>query len=176
MKFADQFSNIIFLLFVGGIPLYGWIKKIKVYEVFVEGAKSGFEIAISLIPYLLPIIIGVGMFRASGGFDLIARAMSPVLSALHFPVELLPLALIRPFSGAGAKATFIDLANTHGGSSLIGHTAGVMMGSTETTFYVLAIYFGAAAIRKTRYAVGVGLLSDLVAVTSAVFFAHLFFG
>ena len=176
MKFADQFSNIIFLLFVGGIPLYGWFKKIKVYEVFVEGAKSGFEIAIGLIPYLLPIIIGVGMFRASGGFNLLARALSPILSAIHFPVELLPLALIRPFSGAGAKATFIDITNTHGGDSLIALTAGVMMGITETTFYVLAIYFGAAAIRKTRYAVGVGLLCDLTAVISSVFFAHLFFG
>jgi spore maturation protein B len=172
---AHFFSNAIFLLFVGGIPLIGFIRKVKVYEVFVEGAKEGFTIAISIIPYVLAIIVGVGMFRAAGGFTLLAHGLNPIFSRIGFPVELLPIALVRPFSGGAAKGLFAEVAQTHGGNSFLAHTAGVMMGSTETTFYVLAVYFGAVAIRKTRYAVPVGLMSDFIAVIAAVFFAHLFF-
>ena len=169
------FSNAIFLIFLGGIPLIGFIRKVKVYESFVEGAKEGFELAVRIIPYLVALIVAVGMFRAAGGFDFLAKALGPILSKLGFPPELLPLALVRPFSGTAAKGMVAEIAHTSGGDSFIAHMAGIMLGSTETTFYVLAIYFGAVSIRRTRYAVPVGLFSDCVGIAAAVIFAHLFF-
>ncbi len=173
--FFQTFSDSIFLLFLGGIPLIGFIKKVKVYEVFVEGAKEGFTIAIQIIPYLVAIIVAVGMFRAAHGFELLGKLLARPLAALHFPPDLLPLAFIRPFSGAGAKGVFTEIVQHFGANSVMAHTAGIMLGSTETTLYVLAIYFGAVSIQKTRYALGVGLIGDAVSLISAVIIAHWFF-
>lgn len=166
--FANQFSNWMFLAFVVGIPLYGAIKKINVFDAFIEGAKQGFDISISLIPYLIAIMVAVGMLRASGFFDLLQIWLAPGLSAIGMPSELLPLALIRPFSGSAATGVMAELIHQHGGDAFISKTAATMMGSTETTFYVIAVYFGAVNIRRTRHAIPAGLLADLAGVIATV--------
>ncbi len=165
---ANQFSNWMFLGFVVGIPLIGAIKKINVFDAFINGAKQGFETSISLIPYLIAIMVAVGMLRASGFFDLLQTLLAPMLRAIGMPSELLPLALIRPFSGSAATGLMAELIHQNGGDSLISKTAATMMGSTETTFYVIAVYFGAVNIRRTRHAIPAGLLADLAGVIAAV--------
>lgn len=164
----NQVSNVIFLLFIAGIPLYGVIKGINVFDAFVGGAKQGFETAISIVPYLVAMLVGIGMLRASGFFDLAARLLAPLLSALGMPSELLPLALVRPFSGSASMGIMAELIHQYGGDSFIGKTAATMMGSTETTFYVVAIYFGTVGIKRTRHAIPAGLLADLTGVIVSV--------
>lgn len=165
---ADQFSNGMFLAFVVGIPLYGAIKKINVFDAFIEGAKQGFDTSISLIPYLIAIMVAVGMLRASGFFELMQTVLAPMLNAIGMPSELLPLALIRPFSGSASTGVMAELIHQYGGDSFISKTAATMMGSTETTFYVIAVYFGAVNIRRTRHAIPAGLLADLAGVIASV--------
>ncbi len=167
-NFANQLSNWLFLAFVVGIPLYGAIKKINVFDAFIDGAKQGFDTSISLIPYLIAIMVAIGMLRASGFFDLLQSWLAPVLQVIGMPPELLPLALIRPFSGSAATGVMAELIHANGGDSFIAKTAATMMGSTETTFYVIAVYFGAVNIRRTRHAIPAGLLADLSGVIAAV--------
>ncbi len=166
--FANQLSNIMFLAFVVGIPLYGVIKKINVFDAFIEGARQGFDTSISLIPYLIAIMVAVGMLRASGFFELLQHWLTPLLNAVGMPPELLPLALIRPFSGSASMGVMAELIHQNGGDSFISRTAATMMGSTETTFYVIAVYFGAVNIRRTRHAIPAGLLADLAGIIAAV--------
>lgn len=151
-----------------GIPLYGVIRKVKVYEVFVEGAKEGFEVAVKIIPFLVAILVAIGMFRGSGAMEMLTDGLRPILSWIAFPPELFPLAILRSLTGSGSLAFVTDAITTHGPDSLIARTAGTMYGSTETTFYVLAVYFGAVSVRKTRHAVAVGLIADGAAVLIAV--------
>lgn len=165
---ATNLSNTVFLLFVVGIPLYGAIKKINVFDAFIEGAKQGFETTISIVPYLIAMLVAIGMLRASGFFDLLYQWLSPILSAIGMPADLLPLALIRPFSGSAANAVMAEVIHEHGGNSFIAKTAATMMGSTETTFYVVAVYFGAVGIRHTRHAIPAGLLADLAGIIAAL--------
>lgn len=167
-NFAINFSNWIFLLFIFGIPLYGALKKINVFDAFVTGAKQGFEVSVSIIPYLVAMMVAIGMLRASGFFELVQTLLAPVLSALGMPSELLPLALIRPFSGSASTGIMAELIHQHGGNSFIAKTAATMMGSTETTFYVIAIYFGAVGIKRTRHAIPAGLLADFAGVVASV--------
>ena len=150
------------------IPVYAAFKKVKVYEVFVDGAKEGFDVAVKIIPFLVAILVAIGMFRGSGAMDMLTDALRPALSAIRFPVELVPLAILRPLTGSGSLAFVTDLIHTHGPDSLLARTGGSIYGSTETTFYVLAVYFGAVGVRKTRHAVAVGLIADLAAVIAAV--------
>ncbi|MEO6054057.1 MAG: nucleoside recognition domain-containing protein [Chthoniobacterales bacterium] len=161
--------------FLAFFPLYAALKRIHVYEEFVEGAKEGFQVAIRIIPYLIAIFVAIGMFRAAGGVDILSSFLAPVLTALHFPVDLLPLSLIRPLSGSGATGIFAEIVKAHGPDSLISRMAGTIMGGTETTFYVIAVYFGSAAVKRTRHAVPAGLCADFVGVVAAVFVFHLFF-
>lgn len=165
---AGIFSNSLFLIFVVGIPLYGAIKKVNVFDSFILGAKEGFELIISLIPYLIALMVGIGMLRASGFFEILNHALAPLLSAIGMPPELLPLALIRPFSGGASNGVMVDLIQQYGGNSFIAKTAATMMGSTETTFYVIAIYFGSINIKKTRHAIPSGLLADLAGIIASV--------
>lgn len=165
---ADQLSNGLFLAFIAGIPLYGAIKKINVFEAFVNGAKQGFETSISILPYLIAMMVAIGMLRASGFFELLNSMLAPILSALGMPSELLPLAIIRPFSGSASTGIMAELIHQHGGDSFIAKTAATMMGSTETTFYVIAIYFGAIGIKRTRHAIPAGLLADFAGVVASV--------
>lgn len=159
-----------------GIPLVGLIRGVKVYEVFVEGAKEGFDVAVKIIPFLVAILVAIGMFRGSGAMDLLTTALAPALNAMRFPPELFPLAVLRSLSGSGSLALMTDLVKTHGADSLLGRTAATMYGSTETTFYVLAVYFGAVGIRRTRHAVPAALIADFVAVIAAVVICRWMFG
>ncbi len=156
-------------------PLYAAARRIPVYEEFVEGAKEGFQVAVRIIPFLVAILAAIGMFRAAGGIDLLARLLTPLLAPLHAPVELLPLIFMRPLSGGGSLGVFSELVTTHGADSLIARMAGTIMGSTETTFYVIAVYFGSVAIRRTRHAVPAGLLADLVGVIASITICNLVF-
>jgi spore maturation protein B len=160
-------------------PLFAALKRIPVYEEFVEGAKEGFHVAIRIIPYLIAILVAVGMFRAAGGIEMISRTLGPTLAAVGFPVELLPLVLMRPLSGGGASGLFNELIQAGGPAggpdSLISKMAGSIMGSTETTFYVIAVYFGSVAIRRTRHAVPAGLLADIAGVVASIVICRLVF-
>ena len=166
-QIIDTISTWAIPLFLVAIPLYGAIKKVKVYESFVEGAKGGVQTAVRIIPYLVAILVAVGMLRAAGAIDMIAQAFDPLLSRLHFPSEILPLAIMRPLSGSGSLGIVTELISAHGPDSFIGRLAASAYGSTETTFYVLAVYFGAVGIKKTRHAVVAGLTADLVSLIVA---------
>lgn len=151
-----------------GIPLVGLFKKIKVYDVFIEGAKEGFQVAIRIIPFLVGILVAIGMFRASGAMDMLTTALRPAMNALGFPAELFPLAILRTLSGSGSLALSTDMIKRYGADSLIGRTAATLYGSSETLFYVLAVYFGAIGVKKTRHAIPAGLVGDTVAALVAV--------
>lgn len=172
MEVISKYSIPFILL---AIPTYGFFKKVKVYEAFTEGAKEGFGIAIKIIPYLVAMLVAIGIFRASGAMELFTKALSPVTNLIGMPSEVLPMALMRPLSGGGASGIMNSLFEAHGPDSLIGRMASVMMGSTETTFYVLAVYFGAVSIRKTRHALPAGLIADAVGIITAVVVANLMF-
>ena len=146
----------------------GVVRKVKVYETFIKGAKEGFQMSLTIIPYLVAILAAVGMLRASGGLDRIVGVLSPFTSPLGLPGEVLPLALLRPLSGSGAFALMSDLTQTHGPDSYIGQLAGTMNGSSETTFYVLAVYFGSVGVLRSRHAVATGLISDLFGVIGSI--------
>lgn len=150
-----------------GIPLIGMIRKVKVYDVFIDGAKEGFNVAVRIIPFLVGILVAIGMFRASGAMDLLTNAVRPALAAINFPPEVFPLAVLRPLSGSGSLALATDIIKRYGPDSLIARTAATMYGSTETTFYVLAVYFGAVGVKRTRHAIAAGLIGDTVAVLAA---------
>ena len=159
-----------------GIPLVGMIKGVKVYDVFIEGAKEGFEVAIKIIPFLVGILVAIGMFRGSGAMDLLTGALQPVMTATGFPAELMPLAILRTLTGSGSLAFTTDLIQTHGPDSVIGRMAATMYGSSETTFYVIAVYFGAVSVRKTRPAVPAALIGDVVAAIATVVVCFWMFG
>ncbi|OFW09553.1 MAG: spore maturation protein [Acidobacteria bacterium RIFCSPLOWO2_02_FULL_67_36] len=150
------------------IPLAGMLRKVKVYDVFIEGAKEGFEVAVKIIPFLVGILVAIGMFRGSGAMDLLLAGVRPLVAPLGFPPELVPLAILRSLTGSGSLAFTTDLIKTHGPDSLLARTAATMYGSSETTFYVLAVYFGAVGVRRTRHAVPAALVADLVAAVAAV--------
>lgn len=161
---------------IGIILIYGVAKGVAVYETFIDGAKDGFNMAISIIPHLVGMMVAVSIFRASGALDYIINALSPLLSLIHVPAEVVPLALIRPISGAGALAIMSDLIEQYGPDSFIGRLASTMQGSTDTTLYVLTVYFGAIGVRKIGYALKVGLLADLAGLSAAVLIVSLVFG
>jgi spore maturation protein B len=149
------------------IPLVGIIRGVKVYDVFIEGAKEGFNVAIRIIPFLVGILVAIGMFRGSGAMDLLTAVLRPIVAPIGFPPELVPLGILRSLTGSGSLAFTTDLIKSHGPDSVIGRTAATMYGSTETTFYVLAVYFGAVGVRRTRHAVPAALISDIVAALAA---------
>lgn len=176
VAFTNGLSRYIIPLLLVGIPFYGLIvKKVKVYESFVDGAKDGFTIAVRIIPYLVAILVAIGMFRASGALDMLLIFLSPMLNAMGFPPENLPLALMRPLSGSGSLGLLTDLINEHGAESLIAKIGATMFGSTETTFYVLAVYFGSVGIKRSRHALAAGVIADTVGIISAVYLCRLFF-
>ena len=154
-------------------------KRVAVYEEFIEGAKQGFELAVKIMPYLVAMLVAIGLLRSSGLFDLVLGSIAAVVSALGGSTEFvaaLPTGLMNPFSGSGARAMMLETMNTHGVDSFAGRLAAIFQGSTETTFYVLAVYFGAVNIRKLRHAIACGLTADLAGITAAIFIAYWFFG
>ena len=157
------------------IPLYALLRGVSIFDRFVVGAAEGLGVVLRIFPYLLAMLVAVAIFRASGAFFTIAGWLAPVLGGLGVPVEVLPLALLRPLSGSGALALTADIIETYGPDSFTGYVASVMQGSTDTTFYLLAVYFGSVGIRKYRYALTVGLTTDLVSFIAAFVVSSLFF-
>lgn len=146
----------------------GIVKKIPIYEVFTEGAKDGFKVAVNIIPYLIAIIVAISMLRASGVIESLAGVLAPLLTKFRIPVDIVPVVLIRPLSGAAALGLFSDIATNPASGEFLTKLAAVMVGSSETTFYVLAVYFGSVGIMKFRYALWVGLLADIIAAVMSI--------
>jgi spore maturation protein B len=173
---ANSASNWIVPLLIVGILLYAYAaRRIKVYESFIEGAKEGFAIGVRIVPYLVGILVAIGMFRASGAMDWLVAAISPSAKLLGFPPEVLPTALMRPLSGSGALGLMSDLFKIYGPDSFIGRLASVIQGCMETTFYILAVYFGSVAVRKSRYTLAACLLGDAAGLIGAVIACRLLF-
>jgi spore maturation protein SpmA len=178
----DIFKSIIQVVSTLAIPAlififigYGALKKVKVYEQFVEGAKEGFNIAVRIIPYLVAMLMAIGIFRAGGGMFWLIEALTPVTNLIGMPAEALPMALMRPLSGSGSLGIMAEIMSVHGPDSFIGILVSTFFGSTETTFYVLAVYFGAVNIKNTRHALPAGLLADIAGILGAVFIVRLLF-
>jgi spore maturation protein SpmA len=157
-------------------PLVAALKRVRVYEEFVEGGKEGLQVALRIIPFLVAILVVVGMFRAAGGIEMVTAALRPVLNLLGFPSELVPMCLMRPLSGSGTLGMYTDLVETHGAGSLLSIMGGSIFGSTETTLYVVAVYFGSVAVRRTRHAVPAGLFADGVGMLASVWICRWMFG
>lgn len=175
VNISSYISDIIFLLMVAGIPAYGYMKKVPVFDSFVSGAKGGFELVIKILPFLVGMIVAIGMLRSCGLVEFLSEHVGYLLAYIGAPPEILPLMIARPFSGAASNAVLVDLINTHGPDSLIANTAATLMGSTETTFYVIAIYFGAIGIKNTKYAIPAGLFADAVGMLAAVWISRYLF-
>ncbi len=163
-------------LLIAALVLFGWARGVRVYESVVEGAKEGFQVALRIIPYLVAILVAVAMFRASGCLDLFVAAVSPLTAPWGLPAEALPMAVLRPLSGSGAFGVMSEILATHGPDSYLGYLVSTMQGSTDTTFYILAVYFGAVGIKKTRHAVPAGLLADAAGLTAAVLVGRILWG
>ncbi|OYW39750.1 MAG: hypothetical protein B7Z35_03385 [Hydrogenophilales bacterium 12-61-10] len=172
-------SNVLLFGLIVTFLLMAVRRRINAYEAFIEGAKEGFHTAVTIIPYLVAMLVAIAVFRASGALDLLMNAVRSGVLALGFDarwVDALPTALMKPFSGSGARAMMIDTMQTHGADSFAGRLASIVQGSTETTFYVLAVYFGAVGIRRVRHAVTCGLIADVAGILAAIGMAYLFFG
>ena len=171
--YGDAASAWIMPGLIFGMVGIGVVRKVPVYKVFVEGAKEGFQLGVMIIPYLVAILSAIAMFRASGGLDLMVQLISPITELILLPGEALPLALLRPLSGSGAFGITAGLIETHGPDSYIGQLVSTMNGSTETTFYVLAVYFGSVGIHRYRHALWAGLIADTVGVLASIFAVNL---
>ena len=166
------------MLIIIGFILSGVRHKINVYDAFIEGAKDGFQTAVRIIPYLVAILVGIGVFRASGAMDMLIEGIKWSVSAVGGDTEFvgaLPTALMKPLSGSGARGMMVDAMTTYGADSFVGRLSCVFQGSTDTTFYILAVYFGSVGIRYTRHAVACGLLADLAGIIAAVAICYMFF-
>ncbi len=169
-------AQLILPLLILFIIAFGLIKKVAVYEEFVEGGKEGFTTAVKIIPYLVAMLFAIAMFRASGAMEILISIIAPVFSLLGIPAEVLPMAVVRPLTGSGSVGVLAELIQTHGADSMIVKIAATMFGSTETTLYVLAVYFGAVNISKTRYALKAGLIADIAGFLAASFICLIYFG
>ena len=161
---------------IAGIVGYGLVKGAPVFDLFVEGAKEGMGVAVRILPSLVALIVAVGMFKASGGLDLLSFALSPIGNLFGLPREVMPLALMRPVSGSGAMVIFTDIIRTYGPDGVIGRIASVMQGSTETTFYTIAVYYGAAGIKNTRHTVPAALSADVTGFVMSALAVKLLMG
>ncbi|MDO4395256.1 MAG: spore maturation protein [Clostridia bacterium] len=158
---------------VAAVSLYAIIKKVPVYSVFTEGAKEGFSTAVMIIPYLTAMLCAIGMFRASGGMDWLCGLLDPITSLIGIPGEVLPMGIMRSFSGGGAEGMMVDLLEQYGTQSQIGRIASVALGSTETTFYIVAVYFGSIGVSNTRHSIAAGLLGDLASLIASAVIVNL---
>lgn len=176
MELVIEFSSWLIPLLLFFVPLIGLAKGVKVYEAFVTGAAEGFTTAIRIMPYLVAMMVATSIFRSSGALEAITQLLSPLCEQFHIPNEVIPLAIMRPLSGSGALGMAADVMQNYGPDSFIGRLAAVMVGSTDTTFYVLTVYFGAVKIVKPRYSVLVGLCGDLIGLVASIYFCQKFFG
>lgn len=177
-----MFFKIIELVSVWIIPafliltiIYGLWQRINLFEVFIEGAKEGFPMAIRLVPYLVGMLVAIGLLRDSGALDLLARLLAPVLNLLNIPADIIPLMFMRPVSGSGALAITTEILQRHGPDSFLGRLASTMQGSTDTTLFVLTVYFGAVGISRSRHALAAGLLGDMGGFIASIIVCNLFF-
>src|SRR5690606_29649072 len=162
------------LLFI--IPVFAYLRGVRVYETFVQGAEDGFKTAVKIIPFLVGMLVAIGVFRASGAMDLLAQALEPVTRLMGIPSSIIPLAIMRPLSGGGALGIAAEMISAYGPDSYIGRLASTMQGSTDTTFYVLTVYFGSVGVTKYRYALHLGLIADITSLMAACFITNLVFG
>ncbi len=175
IKSFEYISLLIIPLFLLFTVLYGAFKKVRVYDSFVEGAKEGPGIILKIFPYLLTIFVAIKGFQASGAFDYVRDAFYSVFAFLDIPIEAISMAIVKPLSGSASTALFTDIVTTTGADSMATHMSAIIMGSAETTFYVLAVYLGAVSIRKTRYLVPVCLVADFIGIVVAVIVTRMFF-
>lgn len=176
---STNMANILLFLIIIAFIVAGLRKRINVYEAFIEGAKEGFTTSVRIIPYLVAILVAIGVFRASGGMQWLTEGMQWLVQIAGLPSEwvgALPTAVMKPLSGAGARGMMVDAMQTYGVDSLVGRLSCIFQGSTDTTFYILAVYFGSVGVRRTRHAVACGLAADLAGLIAAVFIAYFFFG
>lgn len=176
--YSNLVANIFLFLIIIGFILAGMRKRVNVYDAFVEGAKEGFQTAVRIIPYLVAVLVAIGVFRASGAMDLLLDGIGAAVVAMGLDAEFvgaLPTALMKPLSGSGARGLMVDAMQTYGADSFVGRLACLFQGSTDTTFYILAVYFGSVGIRQTRHAVPCGLLADAAGIMAALFICYLFF-
>lgn len=176
--YSTTAANVFLFVIIIGFILAGVRKKVNVYDAFIEGAKEGFSTAVRIIPYLIAILVAIGVFRASGSMDYLTEGVSRLVSLCGIDNEFvgaLPTALMKPLSGSGARGLMVDAMNTYGADSFAGRLACIFQGSTDTTFYILAVYFGSVGVVRTRHAVSCGLIADLAGVISAIFICYLFF-
>ena len=176
--YSTLFANTLLFTIICGFIISGMRKKIKVYDAFIEGAKEGFQTAITIIPYLVAILVGIGVFRASGAMDFIIQGVRFGIASIGLNtdfVEALPTMLMKPLSGSGARGMMLDAMNTYGADSFVGRLSSIVQGSCDTTFYVVALYYGSVGIRNTRYTVQCALLADLAGAIAAIAMAYLFF-
>ena len=177
-KVSTSTANILLMLIIIAFILAGMRKKVNVYDAFIEGAKEGFTTAVRIIPYLIAILVAIGVFRASGAMDMLIDGIKYGVEACGGNTDFvgaLPTALMKPLSGSGARGMMVDAMTTYGADSFIGRLSCIFQGSTDTTFYILAVYFGSVGIRKTRHAVACGLLADLAGIIAAIAIAYMFF-
>ena len=176
---SSTFANVFLCAIIACFIIAGMRKRINVYDTFIEGAKEGFQTAVRIIPYLVAILVAIGVFRASGAMDFLIDGIAWLIALVGGDTEFvgaLPTALMKPLSGSGARGLMVDAMTTYGADSFVGRLACLFQGATDTTFYILAVYFGSVGIRKTRHAVTCGLLADLAGIISAIFICYLFFG
>ncbi|MBR4924848.1 MAG: spore maturation protein [Prevotella sp.] len=176
---STSVANILLMVIIIGFIIAGIVKKANVYEAFIEGAKDGFTTAVRIIPYLVAILVGIGVFRASGAMDLLIDGVGWLVKLCGINsdfVAALPTALMKPLSGSGARGLMVDAMTTYGADSFVGRLSCIFQGSTDTTFYILAVYFGSVAIKNTRHAVTCGLLADFAGIIAAIFIGYMFFG
>jgi spore maturation protein B len=180
MEFIANLIDVVSIIAIPALIIFVIVfaafKKVRVYEKFVEGAKEGFNVGVKIIPYLVAMLVAIGIFRAGGAMEILASIFAPITKLIGMPAEVLPMAIIRPLSGSGSLGVMSDIFSAHGPDSLIGRMVSVMMGSSETTFYVLAVYFGSVGITRTRHAVAAGIIVDIVGILSAVLITNLVFG
>ena len=176
--YSTTFANVFLFVIIIGFILAGIRKKVNVYDAFIEGAKEGFTTAVRIIPYLVAILVAIGMFRASGCMDYLTQGIASLVEMCGLDsdfVGALPTALMKPLSGSGARGLMVDAMSTYGADSFVGRLACIFQGSTDTTFYILAVYFGSVGVAKTRHAVPCGLLADFAGILAAIFVCYLFF-
>ena len=177
-RWSTTIANILLMCIITGFIVAGVRKKVNVYDAFIEGAKEGFTTAVRIIPYLVAILVGIGVFRASGAMDMLIGGLRAGVDACGVDaqwVDAMPTALMKPLSGSGARGMMVDAMTTYGADSFVGRLASVFQGSTDTTFYILAVYFGSVGVSKTRHAVTCGLLADLAGILAAIAICYLFF-
>ena len=171
----ETISLLILPIIILLILFFALIKRVPIYEEFIEGAKDGFSISIKIIPYLVALIVAISMFRASGALELLASCFAPILNKLSLHADIIPIMFTRSLSGSATLGLFSELATQHGADDFITKLAAVMVGSSETTFYVLTVYFGSVGIKKFRYALLTGIIADIIGIVLAILVARLFF-